>query len=202
MQCFGITVIFADQSVQFISGKLQSPPTIMFQWDVDAYYNFLHRHRNGLKPYRQKAETCPVYSNQQDEEVWSYRTELNTSPYMISQFPHCNQRLISCNKDPSTILYSVDLEVWSKLAKHACIKRIASKYMRYFDCNWQRVNAFSRRITLTLVLLPQIISYSATKGRFLNLLSMEAYKRDLYELIFLPRDFYSILQGQQSIYMS
>ena len=55
-------------------------------------------------------------------------------------------------------LYSVDLEEWSTLAKHARIKRIASKFVHDFDCNWQRVYAFSHCITLTRVLLLQIIS--------------------------------------------
>ena len=61
------------------------------------------------------------------------------------------------------ILYSVDLEVWSKLAKHARIKGIASKLAHDFECNLQRVNALSHCITLTRVLLLQIISYSDTK---------------------------------------
>ncbi len=40
-------------------------------------------------------------------------------------------------------LYCVDLEVWSKLAKCVLIIRIASKCAHNFDCDWQRVNAFS-----------------------------------------------------------
>ncbi len=59
--------------------------------------------------------------------------------------------------------YPVDLEVWSKLARRARIKRIASKFVRDFDCDWQRVSAFSHSVTLTRVLLPQIISCSDTK---------------------------------------
>ena len=60
-------------------------------------------------------------------------------------------------------LYSVDLEVWSKPAKRARFKRIASKCAHNFDCDWQRVNIFSQFVTLTRVVLPQIISYSDTK---------------------------------------
>ncbi len=60
--------------------------------------------------------------------------------------------------------YPVDLEVWSKLAQRTRIKRIASKFARDFDCDWQRVSAFSHSVTLTCVLLSQIISYSDTKG--------------------------------------
>ncbi len=57
----------------------------------------------------------------------------------------------------------VDLEVWSKLAKCVPIMRIASKCALDFDCDWQRVNAFSHCVTLIRVLLSQIISYSDTK---------------------------------------
>ncbi len=45
-------------------------------------------------------------------------------------------------------VYSVDLEVWSKLAKHARIMRISSKCAHDFDCDWQHVNAFSDYVTL------------------------------------------------------
>ena len=93
-------------------------------------------------------------------------------------------------------VYSVDLEVWSKLAKRTRIKRIASKSVRDFDCDWQRVNKFSHCVTLTLVLLSQIISYSVTKVSVLVV--MECKHTSViyvYELIY----FYSILQGQQSI---
>ncbi len=58
-------------------------------------------------------------------------------------------------------LFSV--EVWSNIAKRARIMHIASKYARDFDCEWQRVNTFSHCVTLTRVLLSQIISYSDTK---------------------------------------
>ena len=62
------------------------------------------------------------------------------------------------------IVYSVDLEVWSKPAKRTRnIKHIASKSAHNFDCDWQRVNTFSHCITLKRVLLSQIISYSDTK---------------------------------------
>ena len=66
---------------------------------------------------------------------------------------------------PGTELWlsSVDLEVWSKLAKRARIKRIASKFARDFDSDWPRVNTFSHCVTLKCVLLPQILSYSDTK---------------------------------------
>ena len=43
-------------------------------------------------------------------------------------------------------LYYVDLEVWSKLAKHARIMHSASKRTHDFDCDWQRVNAFSHAL--------------------------------------------------------
>ncbi len=68
----------------------------------------------------------------------------------------------------TSIVYSVDLEVWNKLAEQARIKRTASKFTHDFDCDWQRLNAFSHCVTLTLVLLPQIISYS-DNNRFLLL---------------------------------
>ncbi len=63
----------------------------------------------------------------------------------------------------SLSVYCVDLEVWSKLAKCVHIMRIASKFTRDFDCDWQRVNMFSHCITLIRVLLSQMISYSDTK---------------------------------------
>ncbi len=78
---------------------------------------------------------------------------------------------------------------WSmeKLAKRARIKPIASKFTHDFDCDWQRVNMFSRCVTLTHILLPQIISYSDTK--VLVLVVMECKKHasliHIYELIFL-----------------
>ncbi len=63
----------------------------------------------------------------------------------------------------------------------------ASKCAGDFDCDWERVNAFSHWITLTCVLLPQIISYSNTKVAVLVVME---YKRARvlyvsYELIFL-----------------
>ncbi len=54
-------------------------------------------------------------------------------------------------------------EVWSKLAKRARIKHIAPKCARNFDCACQRAKAFSHCVTLTCILLSQIISYSDTK---------------------------------------
>ncbi len=61
------------------------------------------------------------------------------------------------------LVYFVDLEVWSKLTKRTCINRIASKFVCDFDRDLQRVNAFTHCVTLTPVLLPQIISYSVQK---------------------------------------
>ena len=84
------------------------------------------------------------------------------------------------------LLYFVDLEAWSKLAERARVKRTASKCSRDFDCNWQRLNAFSHCVTLTRVLLLQIISYLDTK---VPVLVVMEYKRAsvlyVYELIFL-----------------
>ena len=83
-------------------------------------------------------------------------------------------------------IYSVDLEVWSKLAERARIKRTASKCAHDFDCDWECVNAFSHCVPLTRILLPQIICYSDTE--VLVLVVME-YKRasvlNVYDLIFL-----------------
>ena len=83
-------------------------------------------------------------------------------------------------------LHSVDLEVWSKLAEHARIKRTSSKWERDFDCNWEHVNAFSHCVTLRCVLLPQIISYLDTK---VPVFVVMEYKRAsvlyAYEMIFL-----------------
>ncbi len=84
------------------------------------------------------------------------------------------------------ILYSVDLEVWSKLAKYARIKCIASKFARDIDSDWQRVNAFSHCITLKHVLLPQIISYSDTKVLVLGVMECKhASVIYVYKLTFL-----------------
>ncbi len=55
-----------------------------------------------------------------------------------------SRKVLLCNS-----LYPVDLEVWSKLVQCARIKRIASKFARNFDCDWQHVSAFSHSITLT-----------------------------------------------------
>ena len=77
-------------------------------------------------------------------------------------------------------LYPVGLEVWSKLAQRARIKRIASKFARDFDCDWQRVSAFSHSVTLTRILLSQIISHSDTKGSVLVVMECKrACKCDL-----------------------
>ncbi len=86
-------------------------------------------------------------------------------------------------------IYSVDLEVWSKLAERARIKRTASKCAHDFDCDWECVNAFSHCGTLTRVLLLQIISCSDTKVLILSCYGIQAYKYVLlctvYELIYL-----------------
>ncbi len=89
--------------------------------------------------------------------------------------------------DMSFVIYSVDLEVYSKLAKRACIKRIASKFAHNFDCDWQRVNAFSHCVTLTHVLLPQIICYSVTKESVLVVMEYKCHTSVIYvyELVFL-----------------
>ncbi len=85
-------------------------------------------------------------------------------------------KLICCS-----ILYPVDLEVWRKLAQRARIKRFASKFAHDFYCDWQRVSAFSHSVTLTRVLLSQIISkYSDTKGSVLVVMECKrACKCDL-----------------------
>ncbi len=83
-------------------------------------------------------------------------------------------------------VYSVDLEVWSKLTEHAHIKLTASKCACDFDCDWERVNAFSHCVTLTRVQLPQIISCSDAKVRVLVVME---YKRAsvlyVYEIFLL-----------------
>ncbi len=77
----------------------------------------------------------------------------------------------------NTKLYPVDLEVWRNLAQRARIKRIASKFVCHFDCDWQRVRVFSHSVTLTRVLLSQIISYSDTKASVLVVMECKlAYK--------------------------
>ena len=93
-----------------------------------------------------------------------------------------------------TCIHSVDLEVWSKLAKRARMKRIASKFACDFECVLQRVNAFSRCVTLTRVLLLQIIFCSDTKVSVLVIECKRAIVINVQSWYF-----YSILQGQQSI---
>ena len=84
------------------------------------------------------------------------------------------------------ILYSVDCEVWSKLAERAHIKRTASKCALEFDCDWEVVNVFSHCVTLTCVLLQQIISYSDTKVPVLVVMkNKRASVLYVCELIFL-----------------
>ena len=83
------------------------------------------------------------------------------------------------------MLYSVDHEVQSKLAKRVRIMRIASKCEHDFDCDWQRVNTFSHCVSLTRVLLPQIISYSDTKVPVLVVMEYKgASVGYVYELIY------------------
>ena len=63
---------------------------------------------------------------------------------------------------------------------------IASKCMCDFDCDWQRVNAFSCCVTLMHVLLLQIISHSDTKVPALVIMECKRAKVIyVYELIFL-----------------
>ena len=82
-------------------------------------------------------------------------------------------------------LYPVDLEVWSKLAQRARIKRIASTFARDFDCDWQCVSAISHSVTLTRVLLSQIISYSVTEESVLVVMECKhACKCDLCRGVF------------------
>ncbi len=103
------------------------------------------------------------------------------------------------------ILYSVDLEVWSKIAKRARIKRIALKFARDFECDLKHVAAFSHCVTLTHVLLPQIISYSDTKS--VCSCCYECKRASViyvYELIFLLHTSrsteYSIGEGENYIW--
>ena len=85
-----------------------------------------------------------------------------------------------------SLLHSVDLGVWSRLAKRVCIKRNASKFVRDFECDLQRVNLFFHCVTLTRILLPQIISYSDTKVPVLVVMECKrASVIYVYELIFL-----------------
>ncbi len=78
------------------------------------------------------------------------------------------------------------LEVWSKLAKCVGIMSIASKCAHDFDCDWQRVKAFSHCVTLIRFLLSQIISYSDAKVPVLVVMKCKrANVIYVYELIFL-----------------
>ncbi len=92
----------------------------------------------------------------------------------------CDSRLIHFIYTVLTLKYGV------KLAKCVCIMRIASKCTRDFDCDWERVNAFSHCVTLIRVLLSQIISYSDTKVPVLVIMECKrANVINVYELIFL-----------------
>ena len=63
---------------------------------------------------------------------------------------------------------------------------IASKCSRDFDCDWQRVNAFSHCVTLIRNLLSQIISYSDAKVQVLVVMERKrANEIYVYKLIFL-----------------
>ncbi len=97
-------------------------------------------------------------------------------------------------------VYSVDFEVWSKLAKHARIKRIASTFVRAFECALQRVK---RVFPIALPWVPDTrstlanISYSDTKVSVLAV--MECKRANViyvYELTFY---FILSIQDQQSI---
>ena len=92
--------------------------------------------------------------------------------------------------------YSVGLEIWSKLAKQACIKCIASKFVRDFECDLQRLKMFSHCVTLTHVLLPQIISCSDTKVKCWLLLLLWNVSVQVW-FMYPNWYFYSILQGQE-----
>ncbi len=92
----------------------------------------------------------------------------------------------STQADIAHCIYCVDLQVWSKFAKCVCLMCITSKCARHFYCDWQRVNMFSHCVTLTHILLSQIISYSDTKVPVLVV--MECKRANVvyvYELIFL-----------------
>ena len=65
------------------------------------------------------------------------------------------------------------------------IKRIASKFACNFDCDWQCASAFFHSVTVTHVLLSQIISYSDTKGSVLVVMECKrACKCDLCIRVF------------------
>ena len=63
----------------------------------------------------------------------------------------------------------VDLEVWYKLAQGTRIKRIASKFVPDFDCDWQRVSAFSQALLWHAFSTHKLSLTQIQKGRFLLL---------------------------------
>ena len=73
-----------------------------------------------------------------------------------------------------------------KLAERAPIKCVVLTCAHDFDCDWQRVNTFFHRVTLTRILLLQIISYSETKVPFLVIMECKrTCVTSVYELILL-----------------
>ena len=95
-----------------------------------------------------------------------------------------------------TLLYSVDLEVWSKLAKLARIKRIAPNARAILTATGSMKARFPIALRWHVrVLLSQIISHSDTNG--LVLVVME-YK-GVCKCVLCIGVFTSYFQGQQSI---
>ena len=90
--------------------------------------------------------------------------------------------------------YPVDIEVWSKLAQRARIKRIASKFARDFDCNWQRVSAIPIALLWHTFYFRKLSLTQLQKGWFLLLWNVR-----MIASWFMYRSFYFILQGQQSV---
>ncbi len=75
---------------------------------------------------------------------------LTSSKYKFCQFliHQTNESARNIFHTNIMYLYCVDLEVWSKVAKRARIKCIASKFAHNFECVLQRVNTFSHCVTL------------------------------------------------------
>ncbi len=94
-------------------------------------------------------------------------------------------------------IYTVDLEVWSKLAQRARIKRIASKFVRNFDCGWQLVRAVFHSVTDTQEHAFYFRKLSLTltqKGRFLFLWNVSVHAS-----VIMYRSFYFILHKVNSL---
>ncbi len=89
--------------------------------------------------------------------------EMHKSTDLFKKYPIAPLRHCYCAEAAVMFLFSVDLEVWTKLANRVRIMRIASKCAHDFDSDWQRINAISHGVTLIYILLSQIISYSDTK---------------------------------------